>query len=556
MYKLHVSDRNYTSCKIYKTKTLETVDSSISPYKHKLFDQDIFDIVDDCAVIVHSSTQGAKHISGVLVLEGNKTYGKKGKRFIYRCIPDDRRLPEFLIPYANKIVFQKKVYNKYVIFQFLNWKGKHPTGMLVQILGDVTELGNFYEYQLYCKSLYASIQTFTKDTMRVLREKSTAYFVEQMSQNMQDRTNRCIFSIDPKASKDFDDAFGFHDDETNFYVGIYISNVALWLDVMGLWKSFSKRIATIYLPDRKRPMLPTILSDLLCSLQEHETRFAFTLDLTINKKTGEISEYNFCNTKIRLHKNFSYDNVEGFELYNKIFECVKQMNKTNRYVTNLRDSHDVVAYLMIVMNYISAKELRKFNTGIFRSMALNRAYAPPTNLPENIGRFLKTWNSMGGSYEPFSELKGHDMLELEAYVHITSPIRRLVDLLNMIELQSKLCLYKSTASSKFYDEWTTSVAFEYINKTMRAIRRVQNDCSLLHMCETNMKRREFKGFMFDRIKRNDGLFQYMVYLPELKMVNRVTMHEELENMSFGIFKLYVFMDEHRLKHKIRLEIKC
>ena len=91
---------------------------------------------------------------------------------------------------------------------------------------------------------------------------------------------------------------------------------------------------------------------------------------------------------------------------------------------------------------------------------------------------------------------------------------------------------------------------------MRAIRRVQNDCSLLHMCETNLKRREFKGFMFDRIKRNDGLFQYMVYLPELKMVNRVTMHEELENMSFGIFKLYVFMDEHRLKHKIRLEIKC
>ena len=111
MYKLHVSDRKYTSCKIYKTKTLETVDSSILPHQHKLFDQDIFDISQDAVTIVHSSIRGAKHISGVLVLEGNKTYGKKGKRFIYRCIPDDRRLPEFLIPYANKIAFQKKVFN-------------------------------------------------------------------------------------------------------------------------------------------------------------------------------------------------------------------------------------------------------------------------------------------------------------------------------------------------------------------------------------------------------------------------------------------------------------
>ena len=35
-----------------------------------------------------------------------------------------------------------------------------------------------------------------------------------------------------------------------------------------LWRSFTKRVSTIYLPDKKRPMLPTILSDCLCSLQE------------------------------------------------------------------------------------------------------------------------------------------------------------------------------------------------------------------------------------------------------------------------------------------------
>ena len=34
-------------------------------------------------------------------------------------------------------------------------------------------------------------------------------------------------------------------------------------------------------------MLPTILSDLLCSLKEKSTRFALTLDLLVEKNTGK-----------------------------------------------------------------------------------------------------------------------------------------------------------------------------------------------------------------------------------------------------------------------------
>ena len=556
MYKLHVSDRKYTTWKIYEAKTHETVESTISPIEHKLFDQDIFDANDLSVTIVHSCVRLMKNIPGVLVLEGNKTYGKRNRKFLYRCIPDDKRLPEFLIPYSKKIEFSKKDFNKYVIFQFLNWDHKHPIGTLVQVLGDVTKLDHFYEYQLYCKSLYASIQTFTKATMKQIRTKSTEYFIDKIDEHMIDKTNKEVFSIDPHASKDFDDAFSFEETRDHYHVAIYIANVALWLDVMGIWESFSRRVATIYLPDRKRPMLPTVLSDLLCSLQEGETRFAFTLDLKIDK-TGIIVDSKFYNSKIRVKKNYTYDNVTNYKQFENLFECVKKMNKSQKYVTSLKDSHDMVAYLMIVMNYISAKKLQEYQTGIFRSVVSKDSYQTPEHLPENIGRFLKSWNSMGGSYEPFVDLKGHDMLELEAYVHITSPIRRLVDLLNIIELQDKLGIYKKSPAAKlFYDEWTMSASFDYINMTMRAIRKVQNDCSLLNVCQTmdDLHEREFEGFMFDRIERNDGLYQYMVYLPELKMVNRVTMRDDQKNMSFGKFKLYVFVDEHRLKQKLRLNI--
>ena len=65
------------------------------------------------------------------------------------------------------------------------------------------------------------------------------------------------------------------------------------MDVLNLWDSFSQRISTIYLPDRKRPMLPTILSDCLCSLQEKTTRIAFTMDIFI--KDGAIIDTKYSN---------------------------------------------------------------------------------------------------------------------------------------------------------------------------------------------------------------------------------------------------------------------
>ena len=46
----------------------------------------------------------------------------------------------------------------------------------------------------------------------------------------------------------------------------------------------------------------------------------------------------------------------------------------------------------------------------------------------------------------------------------------------------------------------------------------------------------------------------MVYIPELKTVNRFTSRYSKENMSQQPFKLYVFMDENQLKQKLRIEL--
>ena len=92
---------------------------------------------------------------------------------------------------------------------------------------------------------------------------------------------------------------------------------------------------------------------------------------------------------------------------------------------------------------------------------------------------------------------------------------------------------------------------------MRSIRKVQNDCSLLNICASDeaLLSRIHTGFIFDKIIRNDDLYQYMVYFPEFKMINRFTSRHDKENLSAQTFKLYIFMDENQLKQKIRIELQ-
>ena len=462
-YKIHVLDRKYTKWELYNATTLDLEKEDIDPVKNKLFNHDVFSIVDGKISIDHSVIRSVPSIQGVLVLEGCRSFGRHSRdKFYFRCIPDDRRLPEFLVPYKLKIGFTKTTVNRYILFKYKHWENKHPVGTIIQVIGSVSNLSCFYEYQLYCKSLYASIQQFNSAAMNALRHKSSKSYIDTIQEKykLENRQDWNVYSIDPEGSRDFDDAFSIKRIGDEILLSIYISNVCLWMDIMDLWGSFSQRIATIYLPDRKRPMLPTILSDALCSLLEKNIRFAFTLDCRI--KDGLIIHTDFKNTSVVLKKNHIYDSTNLNKDYKLLFNVVSKMNtiKNQEYISRgkmedvIKDSHDIIAYIMVLMNYTAGKKLEEFETGIFRSIKLGEKQTLPSKLPDNVRKFITGWTSSGGRYVKFGEYRNHDLLKIHSYVHITSPIRRLVDLLNMIELQDKLGLLKyNEKSQEFYKKW-------------------------------------------------------------------------------------------------------
>ena len=207
-----------------------------------------------------------------------------------------------------------------------------------------------------------------------------------------------------------------------------------------------------------------------------------------------------------------------------------------------------------MMNHSTGMELLKINKGIFRSAVFTPKVKIPDHLPETVYQFLHNWSNFSGQYVLDIPEK-HELLELECYIHITSPIRRLVDLLNMIKLHERFNLFPmSDKVSKFYDNWTERI--EHINITMRAIRKVQVDCNLLDLCTTDPEilKKDYDGYVFDKMDRNDGLFQYIVFLPDLKMTSKITIRNDVDNYTNCKFNIHIFTDQDRLKKKIRLQI--
>lgn len=562
MYRITIHGRDYKDYKIVDNKTGEKIEGeNIDPITSKLFNFDTFDINEGVLKIVNSPARETS-IAGVLELENNKTYGKIKGRFLYKCIPDDKRFPIFLVPYQPKIGFSKIHKNRYVIIYFKNWDEKHPTGRIDQNLGEVENLPSFYQYQLYCRSLNASIQKFTKDTLKQLKTGSESELVENIIKKykVEDRRDRKIITIDPSASKDFDDAMGIIQRNDYSVLSIYIANVPLWLDYLNLWGSFSKRVSTIYLPDRKLPMLPTVLSDILCSLQKDCSRFTLALDLKVSNETGEILNYKFSKAVINVRENYIYDTKEqnDDDIFKEVFGLVSKMNSKKKYTYKIKNCHDVVAYLMILMNHLCAKELYSNKRGLYRSMTYSKTYnAVEVTDNEEIQKFLNNWHSSGGNYNKFENIKQHEALKLDKYLHITSPIRRLIDLLNIIKIQEILGLVQfSDDALLFYDSWTSDESLQFINNTMRSIRKVQSDCSMLHMFynKKTVLDKIYDGFIFDKMVRTDLMFQYQVYLFDIKIVRRFITSENLDINTYNKFKLYLFVDEERLYKKIRLTL--
>jgi exoribonuclease R len=523
---------------------------TIDPCQAKLYH---LDVVDLAGVRVRSPYGQATEIGGVLILDG-QTYGRDSKgrakngQLLYKCVPYDIHLPAVLVPFQERLTeFSKQKINKYITFQIKSWVNKHPLASITNTLGDVNNLTVYAEYQMICKELKTSLKAFQTALLQADVKQKMAEPLPLVfnGQPIEDRRTWPIFSIDPHGCTDIDDAIGLRTKDTYAMLSIYIANVPLLLEYLKCWPYLSERVATIYLPEQKIPMLPPILSDDWCSLRQGVERYAFALDLTIGK-TIEIKT-----VLIKVAHNYVYEEADLLARpdYMDLMRILREMNTSHPYVKDINDSHTVVEYCMILMNYECSKLLKAQTQprGIFRS-ATKKENA--SDLAPELCHILQ---GAVGNYCSAPDIQPHELIGggLPSYTHITSPIRRIVDCINMLELQ-KPNLIKSAEADAFVEKWQAQLAV--INQKTKSIRKIQNEMTLL-TCHKKNEKQVYRGVVFDQQKaQQQNKYKYKIYIPDIKLLTSVFSEQVYTAYSVVNCAFYLFLDEDRMEKKVRVTI--
>jgi exoribonuclease-2 len=265
-------------------------------------------------------------------------------------------------------------------------------------------------------------------------------------------------TIDSEFTRDIDDALTLERVGKDVRVGIHIADVATLLDGRKeIFQEAMSRATSIYLPDQRIPMIPPALSEGTCSLVAGERRRALSCLVRLDEE-GVIQEYQIVPSVIQVERRLSYDLVDHLlEEEEEELTCLKRIaDKLLRRRTGLgaffiprpervirvsrdkeiaiykreRESHSqkMVSEFMILANCLTALFLKeKGIPAIYRSQMEPRETVSPIEKfdPLQAYRLRRVMNRVEIGTRP----SRHAALGAEAYLTLTSPIRRFYDLL-------------------------------------------------------------------------------------------------------------------------------
>lgn len=134
-----------------------------------------------------------------------------------------------------------------------------------------------------------------------------------------DLTNEVIFTIDSVHTKDMDDAISIKKlDNGNYELGVHIADVAHYVKPgTNLFKEAMKRGTSVYIGDVVIPMIPSILSNGICSLNEGVERLTKSCIMEINPQ-GKVVNYKITDSVIKSKKKMTYEELNELFSGNQI----------------------------------------------------------------------------------------------------------------------------------------------------------------------------------------------------------------------------------------------
>jgi len=187
--------------------------------------------------------------------------------------------------------------------------GRLPIGVIVERLGESGELAVETTAVIRAHGLP---DQWSDEALDDARAAIAAFGETTGADNREDLTHTTVVTIDPPDARDYDDAISIEPrPDGSIVLGVHIADVSHFVrEGSALDREARQRGNSTYFPRRVVPMLPEILSNGLCSLQQGQPRFCKSAFIRYDDE-GNVLGTRFADSVINSAARLTYNEAQG-----------------------------------------------------------------------------------------------------------------------------------------------------------------------------------------------------------------------------------------------------
>jgi len=341
-----------------------------------------------------------RKLAGILKLSYKTIMRRTNKGRKMLCYPLDNTYPPFLVGTSST-----DKTDKYIIFNYTGWDGDYPNGDLILYIGDVGDI----------MAEITSIK-YKYNFWHINNTKLTLDY--PILSNFKYRA----ITIDPQNCYDMDDALSYNFCDNLYHVGIHITDVSKYIKPNDEIDIIAKqRVESLY-TDEQIHMLPLKCVNVL-TLKEHNIKNCVNIIVVFNDQF-KIVNYYIDRQPVLIDNNYNYEYADNLLEHQHVM--LLRLQQIAQYLINdyVEDTHKIIEVYMLLANVIFANELYKNNKPLMRTCDIK------PNVPKELKQFK--YNRATYCLEPAIHnniFLNVNNLNCKYYTHMTSPMRRYVDIL-------------------------------------------------------------------------------------------------------------------------------
>ncbi len=229
----------------------------------------------------------------------------------------------------------------------VSFGGNELTGEIVEVLG---ESGDFFVEERAIIRAHELREAFPEPVVREAEAQAKRNPDDDLKGRV-DLRNKLIITVDSEDTRDIDDAISVKKKGDLYELGVHIADVSHYVARNGAidHEAFA-RGTSVYFPDRVLPMLPTALSNDICSLNEGVDRLTLSCFMTVTG-TGKVIKKRVARSVIRSAHRMTYTAVTAIAegeaaavaAYPDLVEMVNVAAELTKILTAAREKRGGVA---------------------------------------------------------------------------------------------------------------------------------------------------------------------------------------------------------------------